>query len=57
MKNLIIISMFLLCFDISTAQKTNDYVVLIHLNPLLPGDTIYGDILLPKNISNCMLKN
>jgi hypothetical protein len=56
MKNLIIITIFLLCFDISSAQKTNDYVVLIHLNPYLPGDTIYGDIFLPKKISNCMLK-
>jgi hypothetical protein len=36
------------------AQKTGDYVVLVHLHPCFPGDTIYGEVLL-KNTSNCNL--
>jgi len=37
--------------SLSNAQNSKDYVVLIHLNPYLPGDTIYGDILAPSNTS------
>jgi hypothetical protein len=37
------------------AQKSGDYVVLVHLHPSFPGDTIYGEVLL-KNTSNCNVK-
>ena len=46
----------LLCFELSTAQENSDYVILVHLYPFLPGDTVYGDISVPKDITNYMIK-
>jgi hypothetical protein len=55
MKYVLLIVYSLLSFYVAMAQKTGDYVVLVHLHPSFPGDTIYGEVLL-KNTTNCNVK-
>jgi hypothetical protein len=54
MKYFALIICFFLSFYVALAQKTGDYVVLVHLHPCFPGDTIYGEVLLKKT-SNCIV--